>query len=246
MTRFHMKIEYDGTGLAGLQRQMGLPTVQDYVEKALFAFSGERVTLYVAGRTDAGVHALSMSTHFDLERQTRPHTIMMATNAHLETEQIRILSCEKVSDDFHARFDAKKRHYLYRILNRPGPPALMRERCWHIARKLDVKAMKQASETLIGHHDFTSFRASECQALGPHKTLDAIEFQISDDEILISFEARSFLHHMVRNIVGTLVDIGLHKNKMSMSEILNAKSRPQAGPTAPPNGLYFVKAEYEV
>ncbi|MFK7867153.1 MAG: tRNA pseudouridine(38-40) synthase TruA [Alphaproteobacteria bacterium] len=245
MTRWQLIIEYDGTTLKGLQRQQHLPTVQSLIEQAIFKFCGETITLQAAGRTDAGVHALAMSVHIDLARSSNSHEIMGALNAYLRGSPVVVLEVIKQNDDFHARFSATKRHYYYHILNRPAPSVLLKNRAWHVAFPLDIALMQRAADDLAGHHDFTSFRASECQAQSPVKTLDQLEIHAQGEHVKIYAAAKSFLHHQVRNMVGTLVEIGKHKRASdSIAEILNAKDRSKAGVTAPAHGLYFLKASY--
>ena len=196
-----------------------------------------------AGRTDAGVHAIAMTAHIDIDGEHGAETVMRALNFYLTEKPVSVLGCEIVPDDFNARFDCVARHYKYIVLNRGASPVLQKNRVYWVPRKLDVDAMRAAAAKLLGNHDFTSFRASECQAKSPIKTLDKIEITQSGDEIIFEFSARSFLHHMVRNIVGTLIEIGLGK-PYDIDEILNAKNRSAAGPTAPASGLYFIRADY--
>jgi len=213
------------------------------VQDAIYKFCGENTTVSSAGRTDAGVHAICMTAHFDLEKETDSNTIMRALNFYLMNEPVSVLSCEKVSDDFHSRFDCKKRFYKYIVLNRSAPVVLQKNRVWWVPQKLDVDKMKAAAEKLIGKHDFTSFRAAQCQAKSPIKTLDSATVTQNGDEIVFEFVARSFLHHQVRNMVGTLVEIGLGK-PYDIDEIFAQKKRGAAGVNAPASGLYFVKASY--
>ncbi|HOY47425.1 MAG TPA: tRNA pseudouridine(38-40) synthase TruA [Alphaproteobacteria bacterium] len=247
MSRYKLILEYDGTTLIGWQENPGGISVQSLLQDAVFKFSGENVVVHSAGRTDAGVHAMAMVAHFDLTKETDANTVMQALNFYLNKNPVCVLDCEVVSDDFHSRFSCIRRNYRYIILNRRAPAVLERDKVWWVPRKLDLKKMKLAAEKLIGNHDFTSFRAAECQAKSPIKTLDKIEIKTHKTEhgqyIHIDFSARSFLHHQVRNIVGTLVEIGLGK-PFEIDEILVAKNRSAAGPTAPASGLYFVSAEY--
>ena len=245
MTRFRLLIEYDGTGYVGWQRQDNGPSIQQSIEEAVFAFAGERVTLAAAGRTDAGVHALGQVAHLDLVRETTSDTLRDAVNFHLKPQPIAILAAEAVSDDFHARFSATGRRYLYRIVNRRAPLALMRERAWQVQVPLDAAAMQGAAQRLIGHHDFTSFRSSICQAASPLKTLDRLDVRREGEEILIHAAARSFLHHQVRNMVGTLKLVG--EGRWSADDVtaaLGARSRSAAGPTAPAEGLFLAEVRY--
>lgn len=243
MTRYKVILEYDGTDLIGWQENAQGPSVQSLLADAIFSFCGERVDITGAGRTDAGVHAVAMVAHFDLDKETDAETVMRAINFYLVNKPVVVLNCEIVRDDFNARFDCVKRHYKYVVLNRTSQPVLNKNRVWWVPRKLNVSAMKRAAEMLIGKHDFTSFRASECQAKSPIKTLDSATITKRGDEIIFEFSARSFLHHMVRNIVGTLVEIGIGK-PYDIDEILAAKNRSSAGPTAPAAGLYFIGADY--
>lgn len=243
MTRYKINIEYDGTNLIGWQENLDGSSVQSLLMNAIEKFCGARPTIFGAGRTDAGVHAVCMTAHFDLEKSFDANTVMRALNFYLINEPVSVLGCEIVSDDFNARFSCTARHYKYVVLNRGASPVLEKNRVWWVPQKLDVDAMRAAAQKLIGNHDFTSFRASECQAKSPIKTLDKIEITTDGDHIIFELSARSFLHHMVRNIVGTLVEIGLHK-PYDIEKILSVKNRSAAGPTAPASGLYFIRADY--
>jgi len=243
MTRYKVNLEYDGTNLIGWQENIDGPSVQSLVQDAIYKFCGEHTTVFSAGRTDAGVHAICMTAHFDLEKDTDSNTIMRALNFYLMNEPVSVLSCEKVSADFHSRFDCKKRFYKYVVLNRSAPVVLQKNRVWWVPQKLDIDKMKEAAKKLIGKHDFTSFRAAQCQAKSPIKTLDSATVTQNGDEIVFEFVARSFLHHQVRNMVGTLVEIGLGK-PYDIDEIFAQKKRGAAGVNAPASGLYFVKASY--
>lgn len=245
MPRYKIIIEYLGKGLVGWQRQPCSPTVQALIEEAIYKFSNESVTLHAAGRTDAGVHALGQVAHFDLTKELAEFKVTRGISHFLRPHHIAIVSCERVSEDFHARFSAKKRHYLYRINNRDGAVAIDRDRVWHIFTPLNLSLMQEAAMHLIGQHNFTSFRAAECQAESPIKTLDSLEISKRGDEIHFNLTATSFLHHMVRNIVGTLVLVGKGKwQPDDVKKALNALKREAAGPTAPSSGLYFVKVDY--
>ncbi len=243
MTRYKVILEYDGTDLIGWQENRQGPSVQSIVKDAIYGFCGARPDVVGAGRTDAGVHSLAMAAHFDLPGETPAETVMRALNFYLVGKPVVVRDCEIVSDEFNARFDCTARHYKYVVLNRPMAPVLQKNRVYWVPRKLDVEAMRAAAKKLIGNHDFTSFRASECQAKSPIKTLDRIEVVQNGEEIIFEFSARSFLHHMVRNIVGTLIEIGIGK-PYDIDEILAAKNRSAAGPTAPASGLYFIRADY--
>ena len=243
MTRYKLTLEYDGTDLIGWQENRQGPSVQSVVKDAIEQFCGTRSDVVGAGRTDAGVHASAMIAHVDIDGDHSAMTVMRALNFYLASQPVSVLDCEIVPDDFHARFDCTARYYKYIVLNRSASPVLHKNRVYWVPRPLDVNAMRAAAAKLIGNHDFTSFRASECQAKSPIKTLDSIEITQSGDEIIFTFSARSFLHHMVRNIVGTLVEIGLGK-PYDIDNILAAKNRSAAGPTAPASGLYFIGADY--
>lgn len=244
--RYKITVEYDGRAFSGWQRQEeGVVTVQGTLEQAVKKFSGENVTLHVAGRTDAGVHALAMVSHFDIARDTTPDEIQGALNYHVKPLPVSVLAVEAVSDEFHARMSAKKRHYIYRILNRRAPSALNPEMVWHVPYTLDVDAMQRAANELLGHHDFSTFRAADCQAQSPMKTLDAIAFARSADEVHMRVSARSFLYHQVRNMIGTLVLVG--KGAWTHDEFVaafKAADRTKGGPMAPPDGLYFERVDY--
>ena len=243
MVRYKVTLEYDGSDLIGWQENRQGPSVQSILRDAIEKFCGERPELIAAGRTDAGVHAIAMVAHFDLDKEQEAETVMRAMNFYLVNLPVSVLSCEKVSDDFNARFSCVRRNYRYVVLNRGSHPVLERNRVWWVPRKLNINAMRRAAERLIGHHDFTSFRASECQAKSPVKTLDSCTIKRNGDYVIFEFTARSFLHHQVRNMVGTLVEIGLGK-PYDIDEIFAAKNRSAAGPTAPAAGLFFVSADY--
>lgn len=243
MTRYKVILEYDGTDLIGWQENRQGPSVQSLVKDALEKFCGLRPDVVAAGRTDAGVHAVAMAAHFDVDGEYDANTVMRALNFYLKNKPVVITDCEIVADDFSARFDCVARHYKYVVLNRSAVPVLQKNRVYWVPRKLDVDAMRAAAKKMIGNHDFTSFRAAECQAKSPIKTLDKIEITQNGDEIVFEFSARSFLHHMVRNLVGTLVEIGLGK-PYDIDAVFAAKNRSAAGPTAPASGLYFMRADY--
>lgn len=243
MTRYKLELEYDGTDLIGWQENRQGPSVQSVIKDAIEKFCGARPDVIGAGRTDAGVHAVAMTAHVDIDGAHSAETVMRALNFYLVNMPVSVLGCEIVSDNFNARFDCVARHYKYIVLNRSASPVLKKNRVYWVARPLDIQAMRSASAKLLGNHDFTSFRASECQAKSPIKTLDKIEITQNGDEIIFEFSARSFLHHMVRNIVGTLIEIGLGK-PYDIDKILGEKNRSAAGPTAPASGLYFIRADY--
>lgn len=246
MQRWKLTLEYDGGPFVGWQRQPNGPSVQEYLEDAVFGFCGERRLVQGAGRTDTGVHALGQVAHVDIDKPSRADTVRNAINQHLKPAPIAVLQAEAVPDDFHARFTATGRAYLYRILTRRAPAVLDRGRVWFVPKDLDVEAMHAAAQHLVGQHDFTSFRASECQAESPVKTLDRLDVSRVGAEIHIVAEARSFLHHQIRNFAGTLEVVGRGKWRPSdMTQILDARSRAAAGPTAPPEGLYLTRVVYD-
>lgn len=245
MPRYKIIIEYDGSNISGWQRQANSPSIQQFIEDAIEKFSHERSIIHGAGRTDAGVHALGQVAHFDLKQEYPSNVVQRAINHFLRPNKITIIHCEIVDNEFNARFSAKKRHYKYIILNRNAPSVFENGRAWHIRENLDVEKLQMAANLLIGKHDFTSFRATHCQALSPIKTLDNINVFKEKENIIITLEAKSFLHHMVRNIVGSLVLVGNEKWQLSnITKSLEAKNRCSAGPTAPACGLYFVQVDY--
>ena len=243
MTRYKVILEYDGTNLIGWQENRQGPSVQSLLKDAIEKFCGARPDIVGAGRTDAGVHAVAMVAHFDLDSGVNADTVMRAMNFYLNDAPVSVVDCEIVPDDFNARFSCVMRHYKYIVLNRSAPPVLDKNRAWWVPRKLNVKKMRDAARALIGEHDFTSFRASQCQAKSPIKTLDFCRIEKKDDLIVFDFSARSFLHHQVRNMVGTLVEIGLG-TPYDIDEIFAARNRSAAGATAPACGLYFIQADY--
>lgn len=245
MPRYKCTVEYDGSGFCGWQRQEHAPSVQQSIEEAILAFCGEEITITTAGRTDAGVHATGQVIHLDLATAQDPFKIMSAVNHHIKPLPVAILDAAEVSPEFHARFGAQKRYYIYRIINRRAPLTIEVNRAWQVPVHLDEKLMQEAANYLLGHHDFTSFRDTECQAKSALKTMDEIRIVREGEEIKIYVSAKSFLHHMVRNITGTLKMVGEGKWAPEyMLEILAAKNRSAAGPTAPACGLYLVKVDY--
>jgi tRNA pseudouridine38-40 synthase len=245
MPRYKILIEYDGAPFAGWQYQDNSPSVQRTIMTAVEAFSGEKVMVQGAGRTDAGVHALGQVAHFDLAGERPTDTIRDALNAHLRPHPIAILSAEKVAADFDARRSAIRRHYLYRIANRRPDLAIDRGRAWRVPRRLDADAMHEAAQRLVGKHDFTTFRSTECQAKSPEKTLDRLDVSRTGDEIHVSAVARSFLHNQVRSMVGSLVPVGDGKwTAADLAAALAARDRSACGPVAPPDGLYLVRVDY--
>lgn len=245
MPRYKLTVEYDGRGLVGWQRQAKGLSVQEVLETAVERFCGKRLTVHGAGRTDAGVHALAQTAHLDLPRERPPDTIRNALNQHVKPNAVAVLAVERVADAFDARRSARGRVYRYRILNRRSPPALERGRVWHVGPALDVTAMQAASHVLLGKHDFTSFRDTQCQAKSPVKTLDALDVTRAGEEIWIEARARSFLHHQVRNMVGTLKLVGGGKWKPAdVKRALDARDRRTGGPTAPAEGLYLIAVIY--
>ncbi len=245
MPRFKLIIEYDGAPYVGWQRQANGFSVQEAIESALHAICGEAATLRGAGRTDAGVHAKGQAAHVDLANDWRPDRLRDALNAHLRPEPVAILSAERAQDTFDARFSAIRRHYLYRIVNRRAPLTVERGRAWLVKRTLDAEAMREAAAGLLGRHDFSTFRASECQAESPVRTLERLDVARIGDAIEIRASARSFLHTQVRSMVGSLEYVG--SGKWSASDLraaLDAHDRRRCGMVAPPDGLYLMQVDY--
>ena len=245
MTRYKLILEYDGRDFVGWQRQDNGPSVQAALEAAVTGFCGETVTAHAAGRTDSGVHALGQVAHIDIAKKTMADTVRDALNQHLKPAPVAVLAAEAVDDEFHARFSATGRRYLYRIVNRRAPLALERGRAWFVPSPLDTAAMHEAAQELVGQHDFTSFRAAECQAKSPIKTLDRLTVERDGEEVRVQAAARSFLHHQVRNMVGTLRLVGIGKwTAKDVAAALEKRDRAAAGPTAPAEGLYLTEVLY--
>ena len=229
----------------GWQRQDHGPSVQQALEEALARMTGQAASFIAAGRTDAGVHALAMAAHVDIERDLTPHRLREGLNALLRPHPVSVLEVERVADDWHARFSCIGRRYRYRILNRRAPPALDAGRVWHIAVPLDAEAMSEGAAQLVGRHDFTTFRSAHCQSDSPVKTLDRLDVRRHGEEIHVEAAARSFLHHQVRSMVGCLAMVGRGQwQPADMAKALEARDRAALGLNAPPHGLYFVEASY--
>jgi tRNA pseudouridine38-40 synthase len=245
MARYKLTIEYDGGPFVGWQSQENGRSVQQAIEEALVRLTGETIRIRAAGRTDAGVHALGQVAHVDLTRDWSTRRLRDGLNAHLRPEPVAILSAEWVTAEFDARFSAVRRHYLYRIATRRAPPVVDRGRLWHVSRRMNAVAMHRGAQLLVGKHDFTTFRSSECQAKSPVKTLDRLEVFRREDELVILASARSFLHNQVRSLVGSLKLVGEGKwSPADLRQALDARDRAAAGPVAPPHGLYLVRVDY--
>ena len=245
MTRYKLIIEYDGTDYVGWQRQINGLSVQEVVEKAIHQFCGENSIAHCAGRTDTGVHALGQVAHVDLPKVYEDHQVCKGINFYLKPHAISIIEAQQVSEEFNARFSAIERSYIYHITNRPSPLTVERHYAWHVARPLDAQAMHKAAQILVGKHDFTTFRATHCQSKSPLKTLDQLDVKQKGQKIEIFARARSFLHHQVRNMVGTLALVG--DGKWTIEEVekaLKSCDRKAGGPTAPPQGLYLRDVKY--
>jgi tRNA pseudouridine38-40 synthase len=245
MQRYRLLIEYDGRPFCGWQRQLDDRTVQGAVEEAFFKFSGERAALQGAGRTDSGVHARGQVAHVDLEKSWSPDKVQGAVNQHLQPLPVSILKVEKTNGEFHARFSALRRHYVYRIINRRGPLTIERGFAWHMKRKLDADKMAHAAQHLVGLHDFSTFRDAECQAESPVRNLDRFDIMRSGDVIECHVSAQSFLHRQVRSMVGSLENVGSGKwTALDLKAALDAKDRKACGPVAPPDGLFLMQVDY--
>jgi len=243
--RYRLTIEYDGTPFAGWQIQPAQPTVQGVLTAAIGALSGEKALVQGAGRTDAGVHARAQVAHVDLSREWEPDTVRDGLNAHLRPHPVAILAAERVTRNFNARTSALKRHYMYRIVNRRSDLTLELNRAWRVPRPLDAAAMHAAAQRLVGKHDFTTFRSTECQAKSPVKTLDRLGVVRQGEEVLVTAVARSFLHNQVRSMVGSLVLVGDGKwSGDDLTRALAARDRTACGQVAPPDGLYLMRVDY--
>jgi tRNA pseudouridine38-40 synthase len=245
MPRYRLDVEYDGRPYHGFQAQAALPSVQASLERAVKAFCGEDVRVHAAGRTDTGVHALGQVAHIDLARDWPAETVRNALNAHLAPEPIAVLAAAVAPEGWHARFSATERRYVYRILNRGAPPAIEQGRVWHVRKPLDAGAMHAAAQTLVGHHDFTTFRDLACQAKSPMKTLDVARVTREGEEVRLEFVSRSFLHRQVRSMTGTLAEVGAGRWSVEdVAKALAARDRRACGPVAPAEGLYLTEVRY--
>lgn len=245
MPRYKLTIAYNGANYCGWQRQPDLLSVQEALEDGFKAFCGEDITVHAAGRTDAGVHASGQVAHVDLSKDWRTDVVRDAVNQYLINERIAILSAEKVTDEFHARFCATGRSYVYKLLNRRSPPVFERGLVWHLKRKLDAPAMDKAAKRLLGTHDFTTFRDLDCQAESPVRTLDRFDVRRDGEMVTFHLEARSFLHRQVRSLVGSLEQVGSGRwTEDDLVRALEARDRRACGPVAPPDGLYLDRVDY--
>ena len=245
MQRYKIKIEYDGTSFVGWQFQKNGLSIQEVLQKAIFNFSKEKVILTGAGRTDSGVHALAQVAHFDLKKTIKEKNLLPGINQHIGNQPVTILKINKVSKKFHSRFDAKKRTYQYKIINRQSPLALQKSKAWHIRKKLDVKTMKKGAKFLLGTHDFSTFRASSCGAKSPIKTMEKISIKKNNTNITLKFISKSFLQQQVRSMVGCIKYLGEGKwNLDTFKNSLESKNRAKCAPPAPACGLYLAKIKY--
>ena len=245
MTRYKIKIEYEGTPFVGWQFQKNGKSIQEVLQKAIFKFSKEKVTVIGAGRTDSGVHALGQTAHFDLKKKINKKKILPAINQNIENNSVTVLKVNKANKKFHARHDAKKRTYRYLIVNRQSPLALQKNKAWHIRKKLDLLSMKKGAKFLLGTHDFSTFRASACGAKSPIRTMEKILIKKHKDKITLQFTSRSFLQQQVRSMVGCLKYLGEAKwNLKDFIKSFKSKNRLKCAPPAPACGLYLVKVEY--
>ena len=245
MYRYRIKIEYDGTNFVGWQYQKNGLSVQEVLQKAIFQFSKERVTLTGAGRTDAGVHAIGQVAHFDLKKKIKKKFFLLGVNHYIRNHLVTILNVKKVENKFHSRFDAKERIYQYVIINRQSPLALQKNKAWHIRKKLDLKAMKKGAKLLLGTHDFSTFRASSCAAKSPIRTLKKITIKKDNGKIIIQFTSKSYLQQQVRSMVGCVKYLAEGKwNLDKFKSVFNSRKRSNCAPPAPPYGLYLIKISY--
>lgn len=245
MSRYKLTIEYDGTPFSGWQRQDNAFSVQEALEAAVFAFSGEDTVVGGAGRTDTGVHARGQVAHLTLQQDWRPDVVRDAMNAHLRPHPVAVVACAPVAEEFDARFSAVARHYEYIFIDRRAPLALERDRAWQVPRPLDAEVMHHAAQHLVGQHDFTTFRAAECQAKSPVKTLDRLDVSREGNAVVLRASARSFLHHQVRSIAGSLKLVGDGKwTPRELKAVLEARDRRRCGALAPPCGLYLMRVDY--
>lgn len=246
MPRYRITIEYDGTPFVGWQAQAEGVSIQGAIQEAVHRFCGERVVIKGAGRTDAGVHAYGQVAHFDLARDWEAFRVQEAVNFHLKPHPVAVLDCARVDDGFDARFSASARHYVYRILCRRARPVLDANRVWWVSHSLDAEAMSEAARVLVGRHDFTTFRAAQCQARSALKTLDRLDVAREGSEIVLRVSARSFLHNQVRSMAGSLKLVGEGKWRVQeLRAALEAKDRSRCGPVAPASGLYLARVDYE-
>ena len=245
MRRFALTVEYDGRPFVGWQRQAHGQSVQQALEDAAYAVTGERVAVHAAGRTDAGVHAVAMRAHLDIAKDIAPFRLMEALNARVRPAPVAVLGCEVASGDWHARFSCLARHYVYHIRNRRAPLTWERGLAWQVPQPLDARAMAAAAAVLVGRHDFTTFRSAHCQADSPLRTLDRLEVDRDGEQVVVHASARSFLHHQVRSMVGCLALVGMGRwTAADVAAALAARDRARLGFNAPPDGLYFVGADY--
>ena len=245
MTRYKIKIEYDGTKFVGWQFQKNGQSIQEVLQKAIFNFSQEKVIVTAAGRTDSGVHALSQVAHFDLKKKIQKKNILPAINQNIGNQPITVLKADKAKKNFHARYDAKKRTYLYLIINRQSPLTLHKNKAWHIRKRLNIKNMKKGAKLLLGTHDFSTFRASSCGAKSPVRTMEKISIKKNKDKIILKFTSKSFLQQQVRSMVGCIKYLGDGKwNLKTFKKSFKSKSRLKCAPPAPACGLYLKNVSY--
>jgi tRNA pseudouridine38-40 synthase len=245
MQRYKIKIEYDGTPFVGWQFQKNGLSIQEVLQKAIFNFCKEKVTVVGAGRTDSGVHALAQVAHFDLEKKIEKKKFLPGLNQHIGNKPVTVLKIYKTNEKFHSRFNAKKRTYKYTIINRPSPLALQKNKAWHIRKKLDIKVMKKGAKLLLGTHDFSTFRASSCEAKSPIRTMEKILIKKNEEKITLEFVSKSFLQQQVRSMVGSIKYLGERKWNIDIfKKIFNSKNRKKCAPPAPACGLYLTKIKY--